>query len=534
MNSFEDEQQLWINIDIREYFYLLRSWSWLIILAGLIAGVIMYVISINTVPLFETSTRLLVSDPPAMRSLDTSSMVSIQTQTSTYAEMLLDRAVLQGIIDKLKLQITSEELKPFISVEIVRNTQLLLVTVRDPNPVRAAEIANTLAQVFTERIRELQSLRYASSQKGLAKQVLDMETQINDTNLAIEKTSDQAQKLQLEARLTEYRRLYSNLVTNFEQLRLAEAQTSTNIFVSEPANVQLEPVSPKTIRNTVLAVLVGLLLAAGTILAVDLLDDSIRNPEDIRKKFFLPILGMIASHQIIDGKPISLVQPRSPITESFRALRTNLTYSSVDRPLRRILITSSTPQEGKTTISANLTVVLAQGEKKAILIDADLRRPTVHKKFGLMNRLGLSSLFLRSLENIPATIQSAGIPGLSVMTSGSIPPNPAELLTSHRMVEILDRLNQDFDLIVIDTPPVLTVTDAVSLAPGMDGVIVVVKPGFTKESALKQTLEHLRNVNARVLGVVLNEVNPRSRKYGYYYHSYYSEDSHYYDEDKKR
>ncbi|MEI7848980.1 MAG: CpsD/CapB family tyrosine-protein kinase, partial [Chloroflexota bacterium] len=238
--------------------------------------------------------------------------------------------------------------------------------------------------------------------------------------------------------------------------------------------------------------------------------------------------------QIIDGKPISLVQPRSPITESFRALRTNLTYSSVDRPLRRILITSSTPQEGKTTISANLTVVLAQGEKKAILIDADLRRPTVHKKFGLMNRLGLSSLFLRSLENIPATIQSAGIPGLSVMTSGSIPPNPAELLTSHRMVEILDRLNQDFELIVIDTPPVLTVTDAVSLAPGMDGVIVVVKPGFTKESALKQTLEHLRNVNARVLGVVLNEVNPHSRKYGYYYHSYYSEDSHYYDEDKKR
>ncbi|MCX6082312.1 MAG: polysaccharide biosynthesis tyrosine autokinase [Chloroflexi bacterium] len=535
MNQIEENDDAFAAVDIKEYFYLLLNWAWLIALAGLLAAIALYVISINTTPLYETSTRLLISDPPAMRSLDTSAMVSTQTQTSTYAEMLLDRPVLQGVIDILKLQTTSDDLKEFVSVEIVRNTQLILVTVQDPNPLQAADIANTLAVVFTDRIRELQSQRYASTQKGLAQQVLEMEKQVNDTTLAISNERDPAQKLQFEARLTQYRQLYSSLVTNFEQVRLAEAQTSTNVFVSEPASVPREPVSPMTTRNTLLAAFAGVLLAAGVIFLIDMLDDTIRNPDDIRQKFNLPVLGVIASHQIVEGKPISMDQPRSPVAEAFRSLRTNITYASVDIPLRRILVTSSTPQEGKTTISSNLAVVLAQGEKKSVLIDADMRRPTVHEKFGLMNRMGLSSLFVRSLENIPAAIQSASVAGLAIITSGSLPPNPAELLTSRRMKDILDRLNQEYDLIVIDTPPVLTVTDAVALAPELDGVIIVARPGMTKLSALRQTLEQLQTVGARVLGVVLNQVDPRSRKYGYYYHRYYSKYSHYYDaEDGKK
>ncbi len=536
MTQFDDSDDAFTTVDIKEYLYLLWNWAWLIALAGVLGGVIAYTVSSNMTPMYETSTRLLISDPPAMRSLDTSAMVSTQTQTSTYSAMLVDRPVLQGVIDKLKLQITSDDLKDFVTVKIVTNTQLILVTVQDPNPLQAAEIANTIAVVFTDRIRELQSQRYAATEKGLSQQVLEMEKQVNDTTLAIANETDPAQKLQFESRLTQYRQLYSSLVTNFEQVRLAEAQTSTNVFVSEPASVSREPVSPKTTLNTLLAALAGMFLTAGLIFAIDMLDDTIRNPDDIRQKFNLPVLGVIASHAITEGKPISLEQPRSPVAEAFRSLRTNITYASVDLPLRRILVTSSTPQEGKTTISANLAVVLAQGEKKSVLMDADMRRPTVHQKFGLMNRLGLSSLFVRSLDNIPAAIQTASVSGLAIITSGSLPPNPAELLTSRRMKEIMDRLNQDFDLIVIDTPPVLTVTDAVALAPGLDGVIIVAVPGMTKLSALRQTLEQLQAVGARVLGVVLNQVNPSSRKYGYYYHRYYSKYSHYYDEkeDKKK
>jgi non-specific protein-tyrosine kinase len=334
--------------------------------------------------------------------------------------------------------------------------------------------------------------------------------------------------------LTQYRSLYSNLVTNFEQVRLAEAQTSTNVFVSEPASVPMVPVSPQTTRNTLLAVVAGMLLAIGVVFAIDATDDTIKNPDEIRQRYNLTVLGVISHHEMANGKPICLTHPRSPVAEAFRNLRTNITFSAVDAPLRRILITSATPQEGKTTISSNLAVALAQAEKTVVLIDGDLRRPQAHLKFGLPNRLGLTNLFLYSMESMTGVIQRIEDTRLSVITSGVLPPNPAELLTSRKMSGIMDQLNQDFELIVIDTPPVLTVTDAVALSPGMDGVVLVAKPGMTKRTAFEQTLEQLRAVGARVLGVVLNQVNPDSRKYGYYYHRYYSKYSHYYDKDGKK
>jgi non-specific protein-tyrosine kinase len=414
-------------------------------------------------------------------------------------------------------------------VDIVPNTQLLVVNASDPNPAQAAKIANAMASVFTGRILQLQSDRYAASLDGLQKQITDMDQQITATNNTITASSDPATLLQLQARLTQYRSIYASLVTNYEQVRLAEEQTSTSVVVSQPAAVSTVPVSPKTSRNTLLAVVAGMLLAAGAVFAIDTLDDTVKNPEEIRRKFNLPILGMIAWHEQIHEKPIVLAEPRSPTAEAFRSLRTNITFASVDTPLRRIMITSPTPQDGKTTISANLAVVLAQGEKKVILLDADLRRPYIHHKFGLFNRFGLTNLFVDSLNGFESVTQFNSVANLGLITTGPLPPNPAELLSSIKMTHILDLLNKEYDLVLVDTPPLLSVTDASALAPAMDGVIMVVKPGVTKISALQQSLEQLRAVGAHVLGVVLNEVNPSSRKYGYYYNRYYSKYSHYYE-----
>lgn len=534
MNEFELHDNSDTTDGIREVLYLLWSWIWVILLAGVLAGLAALIVSIRTVPIYQTSTRLLVSDPPAMRSIDYTGIVNSQTMTRTYAEMLVERPVLQGVIDQLQLAKTPDQLRKSISVELVRDTQLLVVSVDDPNPVLAADIANTIAMVFTNRIRELQSQRYSATREGLAKQVSDMEQQIEATNQSLLANGhDPEQTLQLEARLTEYRRLYSNLVTNYEQVRLAEAQTSTNVVVSEPAVIPTLPISPKTSRNTLLAVVAGMLLAAGAIFAIDTLDDTIRNPEELRNKFGLSILAMIAWHESPDDRPISLFQPRSPVAESFRSLRTNTMFASVDKPLRRILVTSATPQEGKTTITSNLAVVLAQGERKVALIDADLRRPQVHRKFGASNLMGLSDLFLlmRPLENLPhGVIQYVEAAKLSIITSGKLPPNPAELLTSQKMSHFLNMLSQEFDLVLIDTPPVLSVTDSAALSSSVDGVILVAKPGITHLRDFQQALEQLRAVNAPVLGVVLNEVNPRNRKYGYYYHRYYSKYSYYYED----
>jgi len=539
MNQFEQDENFDSADGIRETLFLFWSWAWLIILAGLLAAAAAFIVSIRTTPIYQTSTRLLVSDPPAMRSIDYTGIVSSQTMTRTYAEMLVERPVLQGVIDQLKLPTTPEDLKETVSVEVVRDTQLLVVSVEHTSPSLAADIANTIARVFTDRIRELQSERYAATREGLEKQVSDMGQQIEATNQAIiANGTDPNQHLQLEARLTEYQRLYSNLVTNYEQVRLAEAQTSTNVVVSEPATVPTIPISPKTVRNTLLATMAGMLLAAGVVFALDTLDDTVKNPDELRQKFGLSILGLIAWHETTDDKPISMVQPRSPVAESFRTLRTNTTFAGVDKPLHRILVTSATPQEGKTTVSTNLAVVMAQGERKVVVIDADLRRPQIHHKFGLYNRVGLSDLFLlmRPLESLPnGAIQYIEAAKLAVVTSGKLPPNPAELLTSQKMTQFLDLLNREYDLVLIDTPPVLSVTDAAAMAPCVDGVILVAKPGVTRLRDFQQALEQMQTVGARVLGVVLNEVNPRSRKYGYYYHRYYSKYAYYYaDRGKKK
>jgi non-specific protein-tyrosine kinase len=211
------------------------------------------------------------------------------------------------------------------------------------------------------------------------------------------------------------------------------------------------------------------------------------------------------------------------VAESFRNLRTNITFTAVDKPLRRVMVTSPTPQVGKTTVLSNLAVVLAQGERKAIVLDADLRRPQIHRTFGLSNQIGLSNMFMRPMDVLLfGMIQMATPSKLAIITSGGLPPNPSELLVSEKMGQILNRLSEEYELVLVDTPPVLTVTDAAALAPQMDGILVVIKPGVTRNNELQQTLEQLQRVGGRVLGIVLNEVNPRSRRYGYYYHRYYS------------
>ncbi len=562
MEHFDNGEQSEPAVDVKEYFYLVWSWAWLILLAGILAGGAAYAVSVRMTPVYEASTRLLVSAPSAIRGADPTALVADQTMSTTYAQMLLDRPVLQGVIDQLKLGTTPEELKKTISVDTVINTQLLTVTAESADPQRAADIANAMASVFSARIADLQSQRYSASREGLAKQVADMEQQITTTSNEIaaiegetaaaatqtaEAAATQAAEAspegtaaatpavtaipvdttaldQLQARLTQYRTLYSSLVTSYEQVRLAEDQTSTNVVVSEPAVANMIPVGPKTTRNTVLALVAGMLLAVGAVFAIDALDDTIKSPDEIRRRFRLPILGMISWHEAPQDQPIALAEPRSPAAEAFRALRTRITYASVDRPLRRLMITSPTPEDGKTTVAANLAAVISQNEKLVLLIDADMRRPQVHRKFGLQNRIGLSELFVRPLDVIASAIQASITTKLAVLTSGGLPPNPSELLASKMMGQILDRLNQAFDLIVIDTPPVLSVTDAPALAAAMDGVVLVAKPGTTKLGAFQEALEQLRGVNARVLGVVLNDVSPRARRSGYYYNRYYSND----------
>ncbi|MBB6638154.1 polysaccharide biosynthesis tyrosine autokinase [Cohnella thailandensis] len=220
---------------------------------------------------------------------------------------------------------------------------------------------------------------------------------------------------------------------------------------------------------------------------------------------------------------VTEADPKSPVSESYRTLRTNIDFSSIDGQMQVLMVTSAGPGEGKSTTIGNLAVAYAQSERKVVLIDADLRKPTEHYTFQISNRIGLSSVLSNQAE-LGQAIQDTHIPYLSVIPSGPIPPNPAEMLASQRMSKVLEELKQQFDVILIDAPPVLAVTDAQLLSTRCDGVILVMDYGKVKKDVALKSKSLLDKVGAKVLGVVLNNVK-RKKNEGYYYYYYGSPNS---------
>jgi capsular exopolysaccharide synthesis family protein len=328
---------------------------------------------------------------------------------------------------------------------------------------------------------------------------------------------------QLEKMLSLYQEIYINLLTSIESVRLARLQNTPNVVQIEAAALPSEPIRPKPLQNTLLAAALGLMLAAGIVFLIEYLDDTIKSVDDVERLLQLPVVGYIARMQYgpdSDERLYVVRQPRSPVAEAFRSLRTNLEFSSVDKPLRRLLVTSASPNDGKTTIAANLAAIMAQGGKRVILLDADMRKPQVHRFLGVSNRVGLSDVFRGSIPMSMVLQTSDRAKDVTVVTSGSLPPNPTELLASSRMDQILDELGERGDIMVIDGPPSL-VADVQVLASKVDGVVIVVQPGHTHADEAVATLEQLARTGAHVVGVVFNRI-PRDRFYYYGGYRYYS------------
>jgi capsular exopolysaccharide synthesis family protein len=358
--------------------------------------------------------------------------------------------------------------------------------------------------------------------------VLTLSQQIYTDLVVLGKPADTSggtgQLSQLQTTLQLYQEIYINLLDNLETIRLARLQNTPNIVQIEAATVPTQPVRPIPLKTTGLAAVVGLFLAGGIAFLVEYLDDTVRTPEDVERILGLPIIGHIGEinvrNEAVDGHVAK--HPRSPVSEAFRSLRTNLEFANVDRPLNRILVASSGPNEGKTTVAANLAIIMAQGGRRVLLIDADLRRPRVHSIFGMSNRIGLSSLF-RGNTTVRSVMQAVdGIDHLFVIPSGKLPPNPTELLASTRMDRILEEASHEVDVVVVDCPPAL-VADYQVLSTKMDGVILVVRPGFTRADVAANMLEQLGRVNARIMGVVLNRSQRHSHYYSYKYGEYYNQ-----------
>jgi capsular exopolysaccharide synthesis family protein len=339
----------------------------------------------------------------------------------------------------------------------------------------------------------------------------------------------QIRQNQIETTLSLYQQIYTSLLNNYEQVRLARLRDIPNIIQIHPAVVPTKPSQPQPMRSAMMGMLIGGALMGAVAFVIEYMDDTIKIPEDVHYYLELPVVGMIGEmEQPKDQENEKEIQgvftadhPLSVISEAFRNIRTNIELLSVDKPLETLLITSSGPSEGKSTIAVNLAAVMAQGGRKTILLDSDLRRPTVHNLLNLENRKGLSNIF-NDHTQISDVIQSWGEPAIEVITSGPLPPNPNELIGSEQMKSFLEELKAQSNIVILDTSPTI-VSDPIKLSTLVDGVIIIVEPGKTKIGAAQVMLEHFERANANVMGVVLNPIKRRS-SFNYSQYQYYSKD----------
>jgi exopolysaccharide transport family protein len=412
------------------------------------------------------------------------------------------------------------------------------------------QLKEVRAQIAAEQQRIVERIKgdYTAALQRESMLSAAFDAQKKDAN-QLNESSVQYNLLKRDAEVN--RQLYEGLLQRLKEAGVAAGLRSGNIRVIDTAEIPARPWKPNKRRDVMIGAFLGLFLGIGMAFVLEHLDRSVRSTDQV-ETLGLSVLGVVplqsGEHAFPLRKPkflsgggqekdgqdaiglVAFTRPKSQLAECYRALRTSILLSSAGGPPQVLVVTSAFPQEGKTTTSVNSAVVLAQRGGRVLLVDADMRRPSIHQLFGIRSTPGLSTLLAGTAELDEVAVPSSSLPNLLVLPSGSIPPHPAELLGSQRMQELLETWRSKFDHVVIDTPPSLTVTDGVLLSTMADGVILVTRAGVTNLTALRRMRDTLQQVNARVVGVVLNAADAamaRDDGYSYYgdkYGGYYQAD----------
>jgi non-specific protein-tyrosine kinase len=520
-------------LELRRYFLIFRKWAWFVILVAVISAVSSYFYSLTIPPTYRAETTMVVG-----KVVENTNSVYFPYEipgslAQAYGLLVGQPGILQATAEAIGQPEAWQNLFFKISAKSSTNSQLLQLGVTDSDPVFAARIANELAQQLilkgpiSSQQKEAEEQRaFVSSQLGQLKlQIESSQKNLNSLSSQAALENDPKRLEDLNSRIASLQSKIAEWQKNYASL-LAIQNSGSNLFVTvlAPAQPPKTPISPNVLQNVLLAAAAGLALAIGVVFLLEYLDDTIKDADDVQRVLGVSSLGAImriASVREPGDQLITLRHPRSPIAEAYRVLRTNLRFSGIENPSGALLVTSAGPGEGKTTTAANLAITMAQAGRRVVLVDCDLRRPSLHKLFGLSNEEGLSSLFLDSAPSLENIMYATRLESLKVIPSGPVPPNPAEMLDSNLMKRVFSDLRAQSDMLILDSPPTLAVADASILGARCSGAILVVDAGRTRTDACRRAVDTLGNTGTKILGVVLNKITSR-RASSYYYYYYYS------------
>ena len=446
-------------INIKDFFNYLKHYilAFIIVLFLAVSGVVVYDLMVKK-PVYQAQTTVVIAKSDNTEIENSAATLNdinaSQKLVSTYGEIAKSELVLNQVIDNLGLDESVTELSKNLTVKPVDETSILSISVRDPKARLAAAIANEIAKVFEKEVTTIYK------------------------------------------------------VENVTQLSVAAEP-------SAPANNTL-------VRDIILAIAISILVVAGFAFIRFYLDDTIKHNDDTEKMVGLPITGRILKSETKFKRSSSeLVVDKSPkaiVSENIKSLRTNLQFTSVDQDMKTVLVTSTNAGEGKSFVSANLAISFAQAEKSVLLVDCDMRRGRVHRMFNLQNTIGLSNLLTGDLSGLGTYIRPTKIPYLDVITCGTYPPNPSELLASKKNKKLVGMLRDHYDIVIFDGAPVGGLADSVILSGFVDETLIVVRDGMTTKADLITARDAMEKVGAKIAGLVFNAVNRKSTKY---YNTYY-------------
>lgn len=502
---------------LRDYWRVLMRRKFVVIVGMLAVAIPAVTLSLAQTPIYQAEAQMIVQSLPGDSVFG-----------SAYLGYIDPDRVVQNEIQVLESEVVSQRLMtnlgldtepPGVTGAAVGSTDVIAVRVQSGDPPTAQALADAYVEAYIDTKRE-------QSVGGLIQAAGELQARTTELQAQIEALDDriasdtEAGASDAEVRtLNDQRRVLVDQQALFkqrlDQLQVDAALTSGNAQLVRQASEPETPIEPNPQRTGLLALVVGLMLGIGAAFLIDFIDDSVRSPESLAALAGgLPVLAVVPVDPPPDNRPIAISKPDDFAVETYRSLRTNVQFLGFDTALKAIQVTSAMPGEGKTTTAVNLAVVLAQAGNRVALVDADLRKPRVHNVFALSPTYGLTNTLLGD----PVDLAIAQVDEhLWVLPSGSVPPNPSEMLGGRRLQAVIEELKAQFDYVVIDSAPVLPVSDAIALSRQVDGVLVITQAGRTSAPQVRQTLAGLEQVSAPVLGVVLNKASSRQSGAGYQY-----------------